>query len=405
MPFLRIEQIQSPKSNRKFKKIMVCLCDICGVEFKRGYAKKEMEKAQERSYCSSSCMHEAFKPGGFLNEKRKRTYIEKYGVEHPSKNDEIVKKIVKKNRETCLERYGTEHFGNSYGARQKMKDTMLERYGVSCSLQINPDECKRKAKETLMANYGVEYPTQSFEILEKRRKTVRERYGVDSVAQSEAFKEKFKKTMLERYGVDNPLKLDEVRDKIKNTCIERYGVEHSSQSFEAKRAAKATCIEKYGVENQMQNEEIKEKMKRTNLSRYGVTNVLLTPESRRKVKQANGVGVSKKETAFYNKLIDVFENVERHVNIVINNNKIREIDYYIRDIDCYVNYNGIYWHGKNKSDDELISSMSSQSSGILRNKRNDLELITWFNESKKRFFVVWEDAEIEGFEMLLMIKD
>ena len=404
MSLLKIEQVSSPKSNRKFKKIMVCQCDTCDCEFMRNYSKKQQEKAIEYSFCSRKCMYIAASPGGIVDKKKKATYLDRYGVDHSSKNDDVMKKITQKNKLTCLKKYGTENFANAPGVRQKIRETMLEKYGTACSLHIDNVASRENAKKTSMERYGVEYPMQSSEIQKKRIQTCIDRYGTEYVTQSESFKAKFKMIFQARYGVDNPLQLESVRQKIKLTCIDRYDTEFASQSQEAKEATKISCFERFGVENQMQNDTIKEKVKITNIARYGVSSFLHTPEVRKKVRQINGVGISKKETAFFERLIQIFKKVDRHVNITVGSSR-REIDYYIHDIDCYVSYNGIYWHGKNKSDEELIMTKSSQSEGIRRTKRYDAELVEWANKNMKRFIVIWEGEEDKGVEMFTMINE
>lgn len=402
MPLLRIEQIPSPKSNRKFKKMIVCSCDTCGHEFSRNYQKSLADKLAVMSFCSRKCMYEACKAGGSIDEAKKMTCKEKYGVEHQSKLPEVIGKISKKIKKTCIERYGVENFGSVPGAREKAKNTMLKNHGVTHSFDIDREASRERAKATFMRKYGVEYPMQADEILEKRKKTCLERYGVEAVAQSDSFKQKFRTTMMERYGVENPLSDPNVRIRIEETCLERYGVRFSSQASTSKEAAKETCRLRYGVENQMKSELIKDKVRQTNLSKYGVTCFLHTPEIRKIVRQRNGVGVSKKETSFFERLTCVFERVDRHVNVTVGQ-ATREIDYYIHDIECFVNYNGTYWHGKNKTDEELASSSSRQSEGIRRTKRYDAELIDWSNKNNHNFMVVWEDEEDEGLLSLISL--
>lgn len=402
MPLLRIEQIPSPNSNRKFKKMIVCSCDTCDHEFSRGYQKSLVEKLSIMSFCSRNCMYKACRPGGIVDNKKKLTSLDRYGVDHPSKLHEVIEKIVNKNRETCMEKYGVENFGSVPGTREKIRATMIENYGVTHSFNIDRTTSRERAKETLVKKHGVEYPMQAPCIREKRKKTCLERYGVEAVAQSEAFKQKFRATMLERHGVENPLSDPSVRLRIEETCLERYGVRFASQSLASKEASKETCKLRYGVENQMQSAVIKEKVRRTNLVKYGVTCVLHTPEVRKTVRQRNSAGVSKKETDFFERLARVFEKVDRHVNVAVEN-ATREVDYYIHDIECFVNYNGTYWHGKNTTDEELASSSSRQSEGIRRTKRYDAELVKWFNKNEQNFMVVWEDEEDEGFLKLISL--
>lgn len=404
MPFLKIEQEISSSTNRKFKRLIVCICDVCNQEFKRKYQKSEVEKSKKYSFCSKKCMYAACKVNGLIDQKKKDTCLQNYGFDHQSKSPEISKKIVQKSKETCIERYGVENFGLIPQAKEKAKLTMLEKYGVVHSFDIDRATSQEKSKATFMSKYGVEHPMQVMEIREKRKQTCLKKYGVENVAQSEAFKEKFKSTMIERYGVENPLSLPDIRLKIEKTCLEKYGVRFSSQSDVSKAASKKTCIERYGFENQMQSDNIKNKMKNTCFKKFGVTCVFQNPEVKKKVRQKNSVGVSKKETAFFDRLIKVFKKVDRHVNVAIGIST-REVDYYIHDIDCFVNYNGVYWHGKNKTDEELALSASSQSNGIRRTKRYDAELILHFNKCNQRFMVVWENEEDVGLQTLISISN
>lgn len=395
MPLLRIEQIPSPKSNRKFKKMIICSCDICNHEFSRAYQKSLVDKLSIMSFCSRKCMYEACRSGGVVDNAKKMTNMDRLGVDHPSKLREVTEKIVSKSRETCIEKYGVENFGSVPGAREKAENTMMENYGVTHAFNIDRHASRQRAKTTFMRKYGVEYPMQAAEVLAKRKKTCIERYGVENVVQSESFKQKFRATMLEKYGVENPLSDPEIRLRIEATCLDKYGVRFASQSKVSKEAARETCRRRYGFENQMQSDTIKEKVRRTNFSRYGVTCVLHTPEVRKIVRQRNGVGVSRKETEFFERLTMVFKKIDRHVSVTVGQST-REIDYYVHDIDCFVNYNGTYWHGKNKTDEELAVSSSRQSEGIRRTKRYDTELIKWSNENNRKFAVVWEDEEDNG---------
>ena len=66
------------------------------------------------------------------------TNLKKYGVDYPSKNEEV---------------------------KQKFKETCLKKYGKNTPLQN--EEVKQKIKETCLKKYGVENPSQNTEIMEK----------------------------------------------------------------------------------------------------------------------------------------------------------------------------------------------------------------------------------------------
>lgn len=89
----------------------------------------------------------------------------------------------------------------------KMKKTMLEKYGVEHALQHS--DIKNKMKNTCLDKYGVEYASQNFEI-----------------------KNKIKQIFLDKYGVENPLQHPDIKAKIRKTCLDKYGVENPSQNLE-----------------------------------------------------------------------------------------------------------------------------------------------------------------------------
>ena len=72
------------------------------------------------------------------------------------------------------------------------KETMIERYGVDHPWKS--EEVKDKIKKIHLSKRNVEYVFQSEEVKAKMKKTMVERYGVEHSAQSEEAKVKMKKT-------------------------------------------------------------------------------------------------------------------------------------------------------------------------------------------------------------------
>ena len=173
-----------------------------------------------------------------LVQRKKKIYLEKYGVENPNQSKEII---------------------------EKRKKTNLQRYGVEHSLQNK--EVREKSKKTNLKRYGVEYITQSKEIQKKVRKTNLEKFGVEHILQNKEFREQIKKTNLEKYGVECTLQNKEVKDKIKQTNLIKYGVENPSQNKEIKEKKKTTLLKNYGVEHPSQAKEIQEKTQK-NAKKY-----------------------------------------------------------------------------------------------------------------------------------------
>lgn len=110
------------------------------------------------------------------------------------------KSLVQKNIDkTFLDKYGHTGWAN----RDKIKQTMIERYGVDNPLRV--ESIKEKVKNTNNEKYGGNAPACSSEIQAKMQQTCIDRYGVDNIRKSPLHKqlilEKMSKTIQEKYGV------------------------------------------------------------------------------------------------------------------------------------------------------------------------------------------------------------
>lgn len=90
------------------------------------------------------------------------------------------------------------------------KRTNLEKYGVENISQLN--SIKEKKEQTCLKNYGVKNPAQSKEVYNKIKETCLERYGVESSNSTETKKQKIRNTLLDRYGIDNVMKVFTIKD-------------------------------------------------------------------------------------------------------------------------------------------------------------------------------------------------
>ena len=119
---------------------------------------------------SSRTIQRAIKNYGFnkdskqIQRQRKDTLLEKYGVENTYQLDSS----IKKSKQTKLERYGDENYNNC----KKHTETLYSIYGVTSPALLD------KSKESLMIHYGVSSPMKSKEIKNKVKDTMMKRYGV-----------------------------------------------------------------------------------------------------------------------------------------------------------------------------------------------------------------------------------
>jgi hypothetical protein len=233
-----------------------------------------------RKGCSPKCSQSE----DSTKEKRKKTNLEKWGVENISRNPDVKKKI----RMTNLDRYGTTSTFQNEDVRNKWKETIESKYGTS--EYFTTQDFKDKSKKTNLERYGKESFTSTDEYREKAKKTNMERYGKEWYVQTEEHKIKTIGTNLERFGKEWFSQTDgfkelisstiaERLEKSKATNLERYGVEFYTQSADYKskkkksdpntEAMKSTNLLRYGKEWYTQTEEYKTESKKAFLGKYG----------------------------------------------------------------------------------------------------------------------------------------
>lgn len=125
-------------------------------------------------------------------EKTKKTCLEKYGVDHPLKSEEV----KEKSKKTCLEKYGSEYTFQSEEVKEKIKESLIDRFGVPYT--VLTEESRQKGIETKKKNFG-ENPGKNPIIQEKTKKTNREKFGVDYAPQNSEVLEKILKNRTRKY--------------------------------------------------------------------------------------------------------------------------------------------------------------------------------------------------------------
>jgi len=272
---------------------------------------------------------------------------------------------------------------------KKREMTNIALYGSSNVFASN--DIKERIKETLVSKYGAEHPLKSKVIKEKMQQTCLDKYGVTNAAKSEDIKKKMRQTCQDKYGVDFVFQAEEFKENAKKTNIERRGIEHHSQMPERRKKTgeilkihrgtwERTMLDKYGVVSPYQLPQTREKC----------NNDESLKKKRETMRRNKSWVTSKPEEALYVRLCEIFGDVQRHATV-----NRWDIDFYIPSIDTYINMNGIYWHGRGKTEEELLSSNSKQDKTILSTVKRDKLRESWFRAHKKRLVIVWED-EIES---------
>lgn len=306
-----------------------------------------------RKYCGGVCAAKSPE----RREKTKRTCLQKYGVDNPSKSADVIDKI----RSVKIEKYGS----TSYNNREKARETCMDLYGVD-----NPSksaEVHAKKQVTLHKNYGVTAPLQSEIIRERAKETCKERYGSEYYARTEDFDDKYRKTCLERYGVDHFSKTGEFSEKSRNTRFEKYG-----EWFNNREKTKATCLDLYGVDHASKRPGFRDSLIKTRL-RTGTsptTEVILEMYD----KYIRGDSVFRLELEYGYSVASIYRyfdlnslpltprkvtyphqillNSLEEYSYIVNDREIldgKEIDILIPELKVGIEVDGLYWHSHNNT--------------------------------------------------------
>ena len=184
------------------KEVLICECgrNRSFMGFKNGY----------RTSCN--------KKKCYVN-KRKKTCLERYGVDNPKKSKEIL--IIEK--ENILKKWNGNHYMYDQSVREKFNGTMIK-------------------------NWGVEWAQQSKSINEKSLKTFSENENRDQIIETRSLKLKNK----------SPKEKKEIQKKRKNTLIKNWGsLDNYYRYFSDKVIEKS--IEKYSVKHHLSHPDIIQK--------------------------------------------------------------------------------------------------------------------------------------------------
>jgi len=346
MTFIRIDEIQlvrKGRSRHKIKRLIVYSCDECRKEFSRKYTKKYHNEALTRPrFCSNECKRKGSKRGGSLHaivnyniEKWKqsfeKTMIERYGVTNPSQLPEHV---------------------------EKCRTTLLKHYGVTCVLNI-PGIRGRMQPNSPEAN-------------EKRKQTNIKRYGTENVFASDIIKERIKNTLQTRYGVDKVSQIPGMTEKRSATCLEKYGYDHPWKSSLVKQHRKQTFNKRYGANTYWQSNDFLQFVRSNEFK-----------QRCHETKKKNGTYVkSKAEDNFFTLLCKLFgeENVDRQHRI-----NGFSIDFYIKNVELYIQFDGIYWHGLDRPNNVIKEFKSPRDKVIYDTYLRDQKQNAWFKENNLSF--------------------
>ena len=268
----------------------------------------------------------------------------------------------------------TEYLTNRYNDSDSLKETM---YRIIHGIEVRPvcPICGGKVRWQDATKGYKKYckccgPSQGLcnETEEQKQKRIANTIKTRKRNGSYKHGEKFKTTSMLHYGVENPNKSQVVKDKIRKTCIEKYGV----CSYLITKECKQYIVDKYGVDNYRKTDECKQKVSKyhkehkdelnqkrvqTSLNKYGVDSPMKLQKIKSKINYKE-ISIKGNETKRKNKTFNTSKTEDKVYNLLKTkfeeNDIIRQYrsnqypyccDFYIKSIDTYIEYNGIWTHG------------------------------------------------------------
>ena len=111
-------------NGRLFKKRVAILeCDSCGIEFQHRFLSSLQHRVTH--FRSRQCAGASLRRGLVSDVKRQKTWIQKYGVRHPSQ----LSSFQDKRKDTSIVRYG-DLFHKTDAFKEKRCSVMTLRYGM-----------------------------------------------------------------------------------------------------------------------------------------------------------------------------------------------------------------------------------------------------------------------------------
>lgn len=194
-------------------------CSVCGKPtYFKGISWYKKTGKLYADFCSCKCSMNSNE----TKEAYKKSCIDKYGVDNPMKN----KNVVDKGKETCKNKYGVVRASLLKEYQDKVKETNMKRYGVEVPLQNK--EINKKWHETCYVNFGTYSPLANKEIYNKTEETTYKKYGVYCVFNRKENREKLlsEKTKQKRYETlrrNHTFNTSKIEETIYEKLIDIYG--------------------------------------------------------------------------------------------------------------------------------------------------------------------------------------
>ena len=288
-----------------------------------------------------------------IKNKIKNYYIDNFGVENISQIDEIKDIKHKKweeNKETIIGKISNtwKNKDNISEINEKRKKTNYDKYGVFYISSL--DSVKDKKKNTFKDKWGG-FPYESKIISEKITNTVKDKYDVYNYSETIEYIQKVKQTCLEKYKTEYYFCSDDFKNKSTKTLKDKYGVENIMHNLDFKKSQSNKSILKFNKKYNINILEYNNNILKIKCDKcgeiYEIPYIFMKNRHKHNVQKCiicNPINnnVSGKELELYD-----FIKQNYSKKILLNDRTIlngKELDIYLPDIKLAFEFNGLFWH-------------------------------------------------------------
>lgn len=279
---------------------------------------------------------------------------------------------IDKKKKTCLEKYGVDSYSKTDAFISLMKQ------------QVVSEEIKEKRKQTCLEKYGVETPLLNDDIREKTKETNIERYGVENVFASDGIKQKIRNTNRLKYGTDYYVKTSEFDNKMKEYYTDEEWLKTKTQKQQQ------VMIDKYGVTNHFLIKNTKEEIDKLNNKEW----LEDQHNNRKTIRQIaselnfdkktistymgkHGIDIKRFPASYGEIEISNFIRNECDIELINNTRNIippKELDIFIPSHNFAIEYCGLYWHSS------LIKDKHYHNDKLLECEKRNIRLLTVYED-------------------------
>jgi hypothetical protein len=262
--------------------------------------------------------------------------------------------MLNKNKKT-FSRFCSAHCRSAYTCDIRKK-TNIEKYGVDNPFKSI--EIQQKRNLTCLAKYGVEKVSDSPEqmkiIKEKQKATCMNRYGVEFAQQHSSIKEKMR-TSWGKYSGGHPLSDPVVRAKREETLLSKFGVKHPILAPEIAARCRSGYSNTIAKNRKHLLDTIPELTDKVWLERavndigcVGISSLLgIRVSVVRDSIKTQGIVLPNKRRSIFEKQVCAFIS-QHYLGEILTNTKLSgtEIDIVLPELKLAIECNGTYWHSE-----------------------------------------------------------